>query len=443
MAPALRRLPLEWALLVALPLTIVATAASATWSADVRSVAQPLRALGLLTVALLAVGVAATRRAFRLDSVVACCATVLLAMAAASTLWSVNPVHTLERVAGFGLVVVAAAAISAAFAGDPGGTRRLLLAIVGGAVAVALIGLAIAAISPDSAVQAATASVGERFRGLGQNPNTTAMLFAVAFPLAALWLVEARRPAKPLALAAVLLLGGSIIASASRGAAAAACLGLLVVAVAAPVRPAFRAAAVVGVALVALAAASVTAVSPPLSQAEVAQAAREHRYPVGSTERRTPNDAQYVVRLEDEIGYSSGTPNGRSRFSTSGRVEAWRGALRQAADRPVAGYGFGTEERVFVDRYQSFQGGVPENSFIGLLLQLGVVGLTVFVVLLGAVVAAAIRLFRREPTLVAAALGVVAAALVLSFVQSYLYIAGNTATLAVWVAALLPGGRTE
>ena len=66
-----------------------------------------------------------------------------------------------------------------------------------------------------------------------------------------------------------------------------------------------------------------------------------------------------------------------------------------------------------------------------------------FVLLLGVVVAAAIRLFRREPTLVAAALGVVGAALVLSFVQSYLYSAGNTATLAVWVAALLPGGRTE
>ena len=85
-------------------------------------------------------------------------------------------------------------------------------------------------------------------------------------------------------------------------------------------------------------------------------------------------------RLQDDIGHpgvgvADTTRRERNLTGSSGRTEAWRGALGLAADRPVVGYGFGTEDRTFVDRYVFFNSNVPENSYIGILLQLGLVGL--------------------------------------------------------------------
>ena len=73
----------------------------------------------------------------------------------------------------------------------------------------------------------------------------------------------------------------------------------------------------------------------------------------------------------------------RTLTGSSGRTEAWRGALGLAADRPLVGYGFGTEDRTFVDRYVFFNSNVPENSYIGILLQLGLVGLLLLLALVG------------------------------------------------------------
>ena len=57
-------------------------------------------------------------------------------------------------------------------------------------------------------------------------------------------------------------------------------------------------------------------------------------------------------------------------LSSSGRFEAWRGAIRQGNERPIAGYGFGTEGDVFVDRYYGLDSNLTENSYVGLYLQL-------------------------------------------------------------------------
>jgi hypothetical protein len=99
----------------------------------------------------------------------------------------------------------------------------------------------------------------------------------------------------------------------------------------------------------------------------------------------------------------------------------------------VAGYGFGTESRVFVDRYYSFEGGVPENSYIGMFLQLGAVGVGVFVALLASLVVAGGRALvpaERQARVLAATCGaVLLVGLALGLFQSYLYAAGNNATL--------------
>jgi hypothetical protein len=130
-------------------------------------------------------------------------------------------------------------------------------------------------------------------------------------------------------------------------------------------------------------------------------------------------------------------PTSRTLFGLTGRGEAWRGALDLADERPGAGYGFGTEDRVFVDRYANFAGGLPENSFIGTYLQLGALGLVALVGLVAALGVGAARYGLRRHG--APALGVIVAALVLAMVQSYIYSVGNIGTLTVWVCAALGG----
>src|SRR5207244_2542588 len=72
-------------------------------------------------------------------------------------------------------------------------------------------------------------------------------------------------------------------------------------------------------------------------------------------------------------------------------------ALKQVEQRPLVGYGFGTEDHVFVDRYYQFEGGLPENAYIGALLQLGVVGLVLTILLLLALGWAGVRALRFAP----------------------------------------------
>ena len=156
-------------------------------------------------------------------------------------------------------------------------------------------------------------------------------------------------------------------------------------------------------------------------------------------------DAEAAYPLSEDIGKplpGGGEPNRqRTFFGTSGRGQAWLGTIRQAEQRPLLGYGFGTEQKVFVDRYYSFEGGVPENSYVGMFLQLGAVGEAVFLVLLGSLVLAAGRaLVPVDPdgrALAATCGAVLFVGLALALFQSYLYAAGNNATLSVWVCAFL------
>jgi O-antigen ligase len=133
---------------------------------------------------------------------------------------------------------------------------------------------------------------------------------------------------------------------------------------------------------------------------------------------------------------SSGSPPiRRTLFTSSGRRAAWVGAIHQAEDRPIAGYGFGTEVLVFVDRYAAFDSDLVENSYIGAALQLGIAGL----VLLFGVVFAALGPFARAPSrgIQAASAGVAAAALVVAITQSYLFSVGNIGTATAWIALFL------
>src|SRR5262249_55577526 len=132
-------------------------------------------------------------------------------------------------------------------------------------------------------------------------------------------------------------------------------------------------------------------------------------------------------------------PVPRTLLGSSGRAQAWAGALRQGAQRPVAGYGFGTENKVFVDRFYSFEGIFVENTYLGLFLQGGAAGLGLFVGLLVALGWSVLRLVRaphvgRGPG--AAAAGVLVAAILIGMTQSGLLSVGNIATTSIWLCVL-------
>src|SRR5439155_3241879 len=141
-----------------------------------------------------------------------------------------------------------------------------------------------------------------------------------------------------------------------------------------------------------------------------------------STPARYPNPGF----LTQELGSRSNTTAIRSLFHSSGRTGAWRGAVKKADQRPALGWGFGTEDRVFEDRYYGYQGDFVGSSWVGLYLQLGAIGVAVLVVLwlvLGAGAVATLRRLRGDPVAVTCA-AIALAAFPITIVESWIYAAG-------------------
>jgi O-antigen ligase len=358
-------------------------------------------------------------------------------LALVSSAWSARTGWTERRSGALLLLAVAGSALAAAAAARPEAIRRILEALVAAAAIVALLGLYMLWVSHAQAVQSASVQYPARYRGIGQNPNTVPLLLALAVPLT-LWLWTNR---KALAAGVLLLFDGSIVASGSRGALIAALAGA-VVWVATLRRPwRLRLALLAAAAAVFAADVAIMQIPKPLSATPTHGA---------SAPRRVVKNAEFVVPLADELGRpgKGAPPIRRTLFGTSGRARAWDGALHQIARRPVAGYGFGTEQFAFVDRYYGFDSSVPENSYLGAALQLGVVGLAALLALLGAIGVVAVRAVRtlagRALTEARACASVVAAGVVLGVTQSYLTSPGNLASSTFWIAALcLPALATQ
>jgi O-antigen ligase len=231
----------------------------------------------------------------------------------------------------------------------------------------------------------------------------------------------------------------SIAASDSRGAIAAGFAGLLVVAALVPSTWRRRLLAVASVLV--LLGATIGAAQAPKSKGE---ASSRRSAPTSSPAgpKATPGyiDVGVDYPFQFDIGSQGpgeAQPTHRPLLGLSGRGEAWSGAIGLGDARPVAGYGFGTESLVFVDRYTNFVGGSPEDSYLGLYLQLGLVGLAAFLALAGALLLGTWRMRRRPEAVVS--LAVMVAALVLALVQSYIYSVGDIGTVTVWVCAFLGG----
>jgi O-antigen ligase len=367
----------------------------------------------------------------------------LLALMALSTAWSVKPLTTFGRAGGLAIVLMIGASLAVAMQEELLARADVVDAFLAGMTAVALGGALLLAVSQTDAMHPGTG----RLNGLGGDPNTVSSMIALGVPLALGVALRAQGRRRWLAGGVLVVLVGTIVASGSRGSLLAAAVGSIAVATLAVRGMRARATAVALVALVIAAAAVGTA--KPIGT-------RGNAFPVptgsigqkltGPKGHRVYVNAELTRRLEDDIG--AAVPGGppvdphRSFLNSSGRTQAWEGAVRQADQRPLAGYGFGTEPSVFVDRYVAFQGAYVENAYIGLYLQLGAAGL----LLLGLALAVVARRVWRglaDPGTDAAAVGfgvaftgAVVAGLVLATSQSFPWSAGNVTVLTFWTALI-------
>jgi O-antigen ligase len=354
-----------------------------------------------------------------------------------STAWSADPRLTFGRAGSFTLLLLAGAAFAVAVGRRPRLPVWLLYGLLAGVTAAALGGLAVFALRHPDAVQAAGTGGSSRYRGLGENPDTVSLLIGLSAPVALWALVRARGILERIATTLVLVvLVGSLAASKSRGGLAAAAIGGVVLLLL--ILPRWWRWLVL-VAAVSLAVVGLLVIRHSPSST--------HTPNTGRLASVSVKDAHYAGRLEDELNFRNG-PSVWSFLGSSGRTEAWSGAWSQIEGRPLLGYGFGTEDHVFVDRFYDFEGSYVENSFLGIALQLGIVGGVSIIVLLAAIALASVPALRRprelgDPAPALAAVGI--AGVVLMFVQSYVYSVGDVATVAFWVSCFvlagLPAGR--
>jgi hypothetical protein len=428
----IRRLPLDAAAAVLLPVLVVMCAFGSSSVPDLLRIGTRGRWMALLLLAAVAVARVAVR-GIQLRSIPPAwlVAAAFVALGLDSALWSVDPRLTIGRIFTVGVLFVTAGALALGSADARVAATRVLLGVLGGITAVAVLSLVVLVVSHDEAVLAATTGAGWRFQGVGQNPNTVPMLFCAGLPLAVWRSFEPVRRARLLGLALVLLFAGEIAFSGTRGALIAAFPGAIVTALLLAPSPRRKLVAALGLVVLALACVVLGKLPQPASTPPVAARAA----PIATK----GVDAQQVFRLEDELGFP---PHGayrpavrRTILGSSGRVQAWDGAVRQALRRPVAGYGFGTEERVFVDRFFAFEGKFVENGYVALFLQLGIAGLALCAALLAALFWSAARLVRR-PGPGAAATGVLVAACLIELTQSGLFSVGNIAASSIWICVL-------
>jgi O-antigen ligase len=395
-------------------------------------------------------------------------AVILLVLAFESTAWSVDPGTTFKKAASLGLLVAAGLLLAVAVAAAPALAAPLSAGVVAGAAAYAVGSLLLLAVSEDDAVQLPTPGTPSRFRGLSENPNAVSLLCALVLPLAVWGCFGGRsRATRASAGVTAVLLYVVVGLSGSRGALLAVLTGLGAFALLVPrSRPARIVAlgTAAGLFLIGYSVSNASILPTPASAVQATAAtsavettpappartipsrpppspkptrAQPSPKPTSAPAKTIPWDLQ-GHRLADEIG--SGDSGPRTLFGDSGRLQAWRGAVAIGAKRPIAGYGFGTEAKAFVDRWAAFEGNLPENSYVGMFLQLGAVGVVLLLAFGVSTLIAARRALTGDRLLVAGLLGTFIAGATLAVEQSYVYAVGNLGTVPLWSAAFLLAG---
>jgi len=126
-----------------------------------------------------------------------------------------------------------------------------------------------------------------------------------------------------------------------------------------------------------------------------------------------------------------------------GRMQVWPLALDSIKDKPIMGYGFGVEEKIFALKYPMIRrqvgGYYMHNSYLGMMLQLGIVGFIIFYsplfILLFKELSS--RQDSKAPPLKYALRASVLAGLLCGIFESWLYSVGNAQVFPFWVMVML------
>tara|TARA_B100002003_G_C13917883_1_gene446402 strand:- start:372 stop:779 length:408 start_codon:yes stop_codon:yes gene_type:complete len=118
--------------------------------------------------------------------------------------------------------------------------------------------------------------------------------------------------------------------------------------------------------------------------------------------------------------------------------------LEYFLERPLQGFGFGTEDQLFAyhdvnpQDYQ-LSGAYMHNSYLGLVLQVGIIGAALFYVPLASLILyelLAVRNTRNTP-LFTALLSVVLTCMIAGMFSSDLYSMGNAKSFVFWISVML------
>jgi O-antigen ligase len=238
-----------------------------------------------------------------------------------------------------------------------------------------------------------------RFRGLLQNPNAVGLLTAILFPLV-LYRMLIKRGWREYALCASMLF--SLVMTASRSSLLAVCLTSALM----------------------LAKARSRWLLLPIGSVVVIGLAFAGMVPL-------PFDLAKYARLNHLA-------------TGSGRLELWPILIEYIRHRPFFGYGFGTEDYLLeaINRstiFTEFSGGYAHNSYLGLTVQLGLVGSVTFFLPLFLLLLHGLLDMGRERGLQRhhAFTMTILAGLVLAIAESWIYSLGNAMAFPFWIVVML------
>ena len=331
-----------------------------------------------------------------------------------SAAWSTDPRLTIERSLAFGVLLLSAAALALGWRRRPDGLGELLdwLAVL----TVVVVGVsAILAFASTRGVLAGQA------RGLLENPNGLGIFAALGYPAVAAWLD--RRGLTLMQPLVVLLALATTVVSHSRSGALGLVVGLLVYEAAMRRRHTRALAAVVVVAAVSVVVVAALGFNLPYHTAKPA--------PIqGVLSSPAPNI----------VGGSIGSGETFALRLTGARSEAWSAAADLIARRPGLGYGFGTGDKLFaahpeVATFLHFQGDNPNDAYLQLALELGIVGAALFaLVILLAAARQTVAVTELASTPERSALSaILVAALAIAVVESTFTSAGAPWEYFLWV----------
>ena len=145
-----------------------------------------------------------------------------------------------------------------------------------------------------------------------------------------------------------------------------------------------------------------------------------------------------------EPWYKRFNPRTNDAKTIAHRTEKWRMGLEYFLERPLQGFGFGTEDQLFAyhdvnpQDYQ-LSGAYMHNSYLGLVLQVGIIGAALFYLPLASLILHELltkRNMRNKP-LFTALLSVILTCMVAGMSSSDLYSMGNAKSFVFWTSVML------